>query len=163
KNTQAGSLTETRLSPQNSRVGLRVDALVKGAKVLGYLETDFLGQLGNPPNGGIAVSSNPYPLRIRLYWVDVRKDKLPFLGGQSWSMLTPNRKGISALPGDLFFSQNIDVNYQAGLVWGRIPGIRGLYHPNDKVTFGLALENSEPYVGGAQGGGVIIPPTALAG
>ena len=49
--------------------------------------------------------------------VDVRKDKLEFLAGQSWSMLTPNRKGISALPGDIFISQVVDTNYMAGLTW----------------------------------------------
>ncbi len=162
-NTAAGSLTETRLSIQNSRVGVRVDAKVKDANVLGYLESDFLGQLGNPPNGGIAVSSNSYPLRLRLYWVDVRKNKFEFLGGQSWSMMTPNRKGISALPGDLFFTNVVDVNYQLGLTWGRIPGFRMLYHPSAKTTFGVSFENSEPYVGGSAGGGVVTPPAALAG
>ena len=161
-NTTTGSLTESRLSPQNSRIGFRVDALVKDVKVLGYMESDFLGQTGNPPNGGIAVSSNSYPLRLRLYWVDLRKNKFEVLAGQSWSMMTPNRVGISPLPGDIFYSQNIDVNYQLGLVWGRIPGFRVLYHPSDKTTFGIALENSEPYVGGANGSGAITAPTALA-
>lgn len=162
-NTAATNLTETRLTPQNSRIGMRVDANVKGSNVLGYWESDFLGQIGNPPNGGIAVSSNSYPLRLRLFWIDVRKNKFEFLGGQSWSMITPNRKGISALPGDLFYSQVIDVNYQLGLTWGRIPGFRMLYHPNEKVTFGVSFENSEPYVGGGNGGGAIVPPAALAG
>lgn len=162
-NTQAGSLTETRLSPQNSRVGLRVDASVKGAKVLGYFESDFLGQLGNPPNGGVAVTSNSYPLRLRLYWVDVTKNKWEILAGQSWSLMTPNRRGLSPLPADVFYSQNMDVNYQLGLVWGRIPGFRVVYHPSDKVAFGVALENSEPYVGGANGASAITPPTALSG
>src|SRR5579884_3794284 len=74
-NTQAGSLSETRLSIQNSRIGARVDATYHGAKILGYWESDFLGQLGNPPNGGLAVTSNPYVFRMRLYWVDVRKNK----------------------------------------------------------------------------------------
>jgi hypothetical protein len=157
-NTQAGALTEWRLSPQNSRVGFRVDALVKDWKVLGYLETDFLGQINNPPNGGLAVSSNPYPLRMRLYWVDLKKGKSEVLAGQTWSLMTPNRKGLSPLPGDLFYSQDIDVNYQVGLTWGRIPEFRYVYHPNDKVAFGVALSNSEPYVGGANGGsGATLP------
>ncbi len=157
-NTQAGSLTESRLSIQNSRLGMRIDALVKDMKVLGYWESDFLGQTGNPPNGGLAVTSNPYVFRMRLYFVDVTKGKFEFLAGQSWSMLTPNRKGISPLPGDIFYAQNIDVNYQLGLVWGRIPGFRGVFHPNDKVAFGVALENSEPYVGGGNGGsGAVLP------
>ena len=123
---------------------------------MGYWESDFLGQIGtstNSPNGGLAVSSNPYVFRLRLYWVDVRYSKFELLAGQSWSMMTPNRKGISPLPGDIFYSQDIDVNYQLGLVWGRIPGFRFVYHPSDKVAFGVALENSEPYIGGGNGGG----------
>ncbi len=157
-NTQQGALTEWRLSPQNSRVGFRVDALAKDWRVLGYLETDFLGQIGAPPNGGIAVSSNPYPLRLRLYWVDLKKGKSEVLAGQTWSLMTPNRKGLSPLPGDLFYSQDIDVNYQAGLVWGRIPEFRYVYHPSDTVAVGFALSNSEPYVGGANGGSAITFP-----
>ena len=70
-NVQAGSLTETRLSIQNSRVGARFDGAFGDYKVLGYWESDFLGQLGNPPNGGLAVSSNPYVFRLRLFWVNV--------------------------------------------------------------------------------------------
>ena len=121
-----------------------------------------MGQVGSPPNGGLAVSSNPYVFRMRLYWVDLTKGKFEFLAGQSWSLLTPNRKGISPLPGDIFYSQDIDVNYQAGLVWGRIPGFRGVYHPSDKVAFGLSLENSEPYVGGANGGSAAVLPAAIS-
>ncbi len=161
-NTQAGSLTESRLSIQNSRLGMRIDAIAKGWNILGYWESDFLGQIANPPNGGLAVSSNPYVFRMRLYFVDVRKDKFEFLAGQSWSLMTPNRKGISPLPGDIFYSQDIDVNYQAGLTWGRIPGFRFGFHPSDKVAFAVALENSEPYVGGGNGGSGATLPAAIA-
>jgi hypothetical protein len=161
-NTQAGSLTETRLSIQNSRIGARFDGAFGDYKVLGYWESDFLGQLGNPPNGGLAVSSNPYVFRMRLYWVNINKGNWDFLAGQSWSLLTPGRTGISPLPSNLFFSQDIDVNYQAGLVWGRIPGFRGVYHFGDKAHFAVALENSEPYVGGGNGGSAITAPAAMA-
>ena len=161
-NTQTGSLSETRLSPQNSRIGARVDAVYRGAKILGYWESDFLGQTGNPPNGGIAVSSNPYVFRMRLYWVDVRKGKFEFLAGQTWSLLTPNRFGLSPLPGDIFYSQDMDVNYQAGLVWGRIPAYRFVFHPTEKVAWGLELDNSEPYVGGGNGGSAITAPACCS-
>jgi len=161
-NVQAGSLSETRFSIQNSRIGARFDTGFHGYNVLGYWESDFLGQLGNPPNGGLAVSSNPYVFRMRLYWVDVTKDNWEFLAGQSWSLLTPNRKGVSPLPGDIFYSQDIDVNYQAGLVWGRIPGFRAAYHFGDKAAFAVALENSEPYIGGGNGGSAITAPAAIA-
>ncbi len=161
-NTQAGSLTESRLSIQNSRLGARFDGGFGDFKVLGYWESDFLGQLGNPPNGGLAVSSNPYVFRMRLYWVDVNKGKFDFLAGQSWSLMTPGRTGISPLPNNIFYSQDIDVNYQAGLVWGRIPGFRGTFHFSDKAAFAVALENSEPYVGGGNGGSGITAPAAIA-
>jgi hypothetical protein len=148
-------VNEARLSIQNSRLGVRVDALVKGAHVIGYVETDFLGN--NPTN--VAVSSNSNTLRSRLYWVDVAKSKWEFLGGQTWSLITPGRTGISPLPGNLFFSQDIDVNYQAGLVWGRIPEFRFVYRPTDKTAVAFALDNQEQYWGGSAGGPKPLLPT----
>ena len=158
-NTFNTHLSELRLSMQNSRVGFRVDALVKGAHVIGYMESDFLGN--NPTN--VAVSSNSNTFRSRLYWVDVQKDWWEVLGGQTWSLITPGRTGISPLPGNIFFSQDIDVNYQAGLVWGRIPELRLVARPTNKVAFAVALDSPEQYVGGSAGGAKITYPTALAG
>ncbi len=123
-------VNEARLSMQNSRLGLRIDALVKGAHVMGYVETDFLGNNA----GNVAVSSNSNTLRSRVYFVDVTKSKWEFLAGQTWSLITPGRTGISPLPGNLFYSQDIDVNYQAGLVWGRIPELRFVFHPTSKAA-----------------------------
>lgn len=157
-NTFNTHLSELRLSMQNSRIGFRVDALVKGAHVIGYMESDFLGN--NP--GNVAVSSNSNTLRSRLYWVDVQKDWWEVLGGQTWSLITPGRTGISPLPGNIFFSQDIDVNYQAGLVWGRIPELRLVARPNNMVAFAVALDSPEQYVGGSAGGPAITPPTALS-
>lgn len=157
-----GNLSEWRWSPQNSRIGARFDALVKGTKVLGYWESDFLGAIGQPPIGNVAVSTNSYPLRLRLFWVDVKKDTWEVLGGQTWTLLTPGRTGISPLPGDIFYSQVIDVNYIAGLTWGRIPELRFVYHPSSKVHFGLALDSPEQYIGGSGGGGTVVLPSALA-
>ncbi len=157
-NTVPGQLSEFRFSAQNSRIGLRVDANVHGANVLGYFESDFLGF--SPSNA--AVSSNSNSLRMRLYWVDVKKGKYEILGGQSWSLLTPNRVGLSALPGDLFYSQDIDVNYQLGLTWSRNPGFRFVYHASPRVAMGVAVEAAEQYVGGSAGAGVVTLPSALA-
>jgi len=151
-------LSESRLSMQNSRVGFRVDAPVHGAHVLGYMEADFLGN--NP--GNVAVSSNSNTLRSRLYWVDVRKDEWELLAGQTWSLITPGRAGISPLPSDVFYTQDVDVNYQAGLVWGRIPELRVAYHPTKMVTAALAIDQAEPYIGGSAGGALITLPMSLA-
>src|SRR5690348_11683129 len=152
------SLGEARFSMQNSRIGFRVDAMVKGAHVIGYMESDFLGN--NP--GNVAVTSNSNTLRSRLYWVDVRKGAWEVLGGQTWSLITPGRTGISPLPGDLFYSQVIDVNYQSGLTWGRIPELRLVYHPSPKAALAVALDSSEQYVGGSAGAPQITLPAAFA-
>jgi hypothetical protein len=159
-NTVNGKLSEFRFSPQNSRIGFRFDGDWKGAHFIGYNEFDFLGTSASL---ALTVTNGAFVPRLRLYWVNVRKGPWEFLAGQSWSMLTPNRTGISALPGNLFYSQVIDVNYMAGLTWTRQGGMRILYHPSNKVTFGFSAENPDQYVGGSGGGSTITPPTALAG
>jgi len=160
-NTVPGHLTENRFSIQNSRIGARVDADVKGSHVIGYWESDFLGgATAAIPN--LNVTTNSALFRLRLFWVDVRRDKFEILGGQSWSMMTPNRVGLSAIPGDIFFTNNVDVNYQVGLTWARQPQFRMIYHPSAVTTLGVSFENPEQYIGGSGGGGVITPPTALA-
>jgi hypothetical protein len=159
-NTAASKLSELRFSPQNSRLGFRVDGNWKGAHFIGYNEFDFLGTSGA---NNTSVTNGAFVPRIRLFWIDVRKHKVEFLAGQSWSMLTPNRKGLSALPGDLFISQVIDTNYMAGLTWTRQPGMRILYHPTEKVTLGLSAENPDQYMGGSGGSGSTVLPAALTG
>jgi hypothetical protein len=159
-NAATSKLSEFRFSPQNSRIGFRIDGNWKGAHFLAYNEFDFLGQSGAT---NLSVTNGAFVPRLRLFWVDVRKGQWEMLAGQSWSMLTPNRKGISALPGDLFYSQVVDVNYMAGLTWTRQPGVRFLYHPSDKVTVGLSLENPDAYIGGSGGGSGITLPSALSG
>ncbi|MGD0049297.1 MAG: hypothetical protein ABSE42_20070 [Bryobacteraceae bacterium] len=156
-----GKLEEFRFSPQNSRLGFRVDGDWKGFRFMGYNEFDFLGTSGS---NAIGVTNGAFVPRLRLFWVNVRKGPLEFLGGQSWSMLTPNRKGISALPSDIFFSQVVDVNYMLGLTWTRQPGFRFLLHaPKDVVTWGISFENPNQYMGGSGGGPQITLPSALSG
>ena len=70
---------------------------MKGAHVIGYWESDFLGN--NPANVSVT-SGNSNTFRMRLYWVDIRRNKWEILGGQSWSLLTPGRNGISPFPSD---------------------------------------------------------------
>lgn len=153
-----GKLSENRFSIQNSRLGFRVDGNWKGWQFIGYNEFDFLGTAGT---NNIGVVNNAFVPRMRLYWVDLRKDKFEFLAGQTWSMLTPNRRGISPLPGDIFYSQVMDVNYIAGLPWSRLLEIRGIYHPSNKVTLGLALAEPNQYAGGYGGSTSIVAPAAL--
>ncbi len=158
-NTVNGNLSEFRFTPQNSRIGFRFDGDWKGTHFIGYNEFDFNGTSGS---NAIGVSNGAFVPRLRLYWVDVRKDKWEFLAGQSWSLLTPNRSGLSALPGNLFYTQVVDINYMAGLTWTRQPGMRVLYHPSSKATFGVSFENPDQYGGGSAGGSTITYPSAFA-
>ncbi len=153
-------LSENDFSAQNSRIGFRVDSTVAGNKVLGYFEGDFYGNQA----ANVFVSNNAATFRLRLFYVDLTRGKLEILGGQEWSMFTPSRKGFSPLPADIFYTQNMDLNYQAGLVWARQPQFRLLYHPTKDWVAGISLENPQQYIGGSGGsnGGSVTLPTALA-
>jgi hypothetical protein len=151
----AGRISELRFSAQNSRIGLRTHAKFGEADVTGYLEADFLGFL--PLNGND--TSNSDSLRMRLYWVNYKRGKFEMLAGQSWSFLTPNRTGLGALPGELFYSQDVDTNYQLGLTWARQSGIRFIMHPTSNWAIGLALENPEQTLPGS----VVLPPFSSTG
>ncbi len=144
-NAAAGQLSETRFSMQNSRISLDVNAKYIGFDWHGHIEADFLGFA--PPN--VFVGSNSNTVRSRLYWIDGRKGKFEFLGGQSWSMLTPNRNGLSANPSDIFYSQDMDTNYQVGLTWSRQAQFRLIYHPTDIIAAGISIEDQEQLCGGA--------------
>jgi hypothetical protein len=157
-NTTSGQLSEYRSTMQNSRLGLRLDTRLRGTDVLGYVETDFNGF--SPTN--VAVTTNSNNLRVRLFWLDVRKHKWELLAGQSWSLLTPNRQGLSPLPADVFSALNIDPNLQVGLTWSRDPQFRVVYHASHTVTLGLSLEAAEQYGGGSAGAGEITLPAELA-
>jgi hypothetical protein len=139
-NTTAGRLSESHFSAQYSRLSLKVEAPVTDATSLtGYVETDFLGF--QPPNAYITTNSNS--LRMRVYWANVKHDKWEVLGGQEWSLLTPNRVGLSPYTGDVFYTYNEDPNFQVGLTWARQAQFRVTYHPTQKLAVGVSLENPE--------------------
>src|SRR5581483_9622695 len=65
------------------------------------------------------------------------------------------RNGVSPMPGDLFYTQDVDTNYQMGLIWERTTQFRFVAHATDTVTAGISIANPEQYVGSA----VVLPPT----
>src|SRR5215469_10656095 len=150
-NTIPGRITETRVTAENSRFSLKATDSFKGNNVIGYIETDFRGN--DPAN--LNVSSNSSTARLRQYFVNVRRGKWEILAGQAWSWLTPNRVGLSSFPADVFYSLNMDANYQVGLTWDRSPQVRGIFHPNEHWGLGLGLENPDQFVG--QSGQTIFP------
>lgn len=153
ENTANGNLSETHFSMQNSRIGLRVDSMWHDYKILGYVETDFLGNAPSNP----FVTSNADTLRMRLYFMDIQKDAFELTAGQTWSLMTPNRKGIGVMPSDVYYTQDIDTNYQAGLSWARQTGVRLTWKPSDNVHWAFAVENPEQYAGAA-----VVFPSKLA-
>jgi hypothetical protein len=136
-------LTEFRFTPQASRLSLKVDAKVgSSTSVTGYVESDFNGY--QPPNAQQSTNSDSF--RLRLFYADVKHNKWELVGGQTWSLLTPNRYGLSAAPLDVFSTLRLDTNYLAGLVFARQAGFRVIYHANDWWTLGASLENPQQFV-----------------
>jgi hypothetical protein len=154
-NTVAGRLSEDRISLQYSRLGLRTHAKFGEADVNGYIEADFLGY--QPANAYITTNNDT--LRLRLYMVDYKRGKLEILGGQTWSMMAPNRVGLSGMPGDNIYSQDVDPNLQLGLTWLRQAGIRFIVHPNNNWSLGVAFENPEQTLPNS----VVVPAAAGTG
>ncbi len=147
-----GRLSETRLSAQYSRLSLKVDTHVSDSTtVTGYVESDFLGF--QPANAYQTANSDS--LRLRVYWADVRHGKLEVLAGQAWSLMTPNRVGISPLTQDVFYTLDEDPNFQVGLTWLRQPQVRVVYHPTSNWAVGLSLENPQQFAPAS----VVFPST----
>jgi len=152
-NTAPGNTSEFRLSPQNTRLGIRVDADLKSSQAAGYFEMDFVG---SPVNGNLVTQSG-YPFRVRQAWFDWSKGKWEMTGGQLWSLMTPNKQDILPWPGDVAVTQVLDLNFVAGLVYARYPQFRLVYRPSDKMAFGFSIENPEQQVSNT-----VVFPSALS-
>src|SRR5436190_2101712 len=90
-NTVQGHLTEFRSTGQYSRFNLKTHGVFGANDVTGYIEFDFNGN----DAANVFVTSNGHTDRLRLYWLDLKRGKWEFLGGQTWGLQTPNRVGVS--------------------------------------------------------------------
>src|SRR6185437_3520224 len=79
-NTPQGHLTEYRATGQYSRINLKVNGKYGENNVTGYVEADFNGN----DAANVFVSSNSHTMRLRLYWVDLKRGGWEFLGGSTW-------------------------------------------------------------------------------
>ena len=142
-NTAAGRMQEFRSSAANSRVTLTVtENPTKNLALTAYLEGDFSG---NQP-ASLYVTSNSNTWRMRHFWVNLSRGKWEVLGGQTWTLLTPNRFAVSPVSSNVFVGLGEDSNYMPGLVWGRPGQIRVAYHPNYKWSIAASIENPEQFV-----------------
>jgi hypothetical protein len=150
-NTGAGHLTEYRSTGQYSRFNLKITGKYGANNVTGYLEGDFNGN----DAANVFVTSNPHTTRIRLYWVDVKRGKWEFLGGQTWGLQTGNRVGISPNPSDVFVTLGEDAQTHVGVNYTRAGEFRVGYHFNDHFVWAIALQNPDQFSG--QGAEVVFP------
>ena len=142
-NTAAGRMQEFRSSAANSRITLTItENPTPNLSLMGYLEGDFYG---NQP-ASLYVTSNSNTWRMRHFWVNVSRGKWEVLGGQTWTLLTPNRFAVSPVSSNVFVGLGEDSNYMTGLVWGRPGQLRVVYHPNYKWSIAASVENPEQFV-----------------
>jgi hypothetical protein len=142
-NTALGSVSELRTTAQFSRLNFKIEDTFRGTDFLGYVEGDFSGN--SAP--GVYQSVNGLTNRLRLYFGYARHGKWVFVGGQTWSWLTPNRDGIGPLPSDLAVTYNEDQNLGVGVPYTRAAEFRVAYHPNEHWAIGAGIEDSNQFIG----------------
>lgn len=145
---------EFRGSARQSRLSLLAAGQVAdGQTVAGYFESDFLG-VGTTSN---SVESNSYVPRLRQAYLTYDNTSLGVhaLAGQSWSLMTMNRVGMT--PRQESIPLTIDAQYVPGFNWKRQWQLR-----LDKDFFGkrawLGVSLEEPqtsYYTGPNGLGVL--------
>jgi hypothetical protein len=143
-NTANGHLTEYRATGQYSRINLKVSGKYGANNVTGYIESDFNGN----DAANVFVGTNPHTMRLRLYWLDLKRGQWEFLGGQSWGLLTPNRNGVSPVPSDLALTLSEDANIHVGIHHTRQGTFRAAWHPNDHFAWAFAVENPQQFTNG---------------
>jgi len=152
-NTVNGHLTEYRSTGQYSRFNLKINGKYGANNVTGYIEADFNGN----DAANVFVTSNPHTMRVRLYWLDLKRGNWEFLGGQTWGLQTPNRVGVSPSPADLAITIGEDAQTHVGLNYTRAGEFRAAYHFSDQFVWAFALQNPQQF----GGQGEITFPTAF--
>ena len=136
-------INESDFTARQSRLSLLAEGKTGPVKLTGYWEADFLGT-GVTSNNR---QSNSYVLRQRVLFAQAALDSgWIFTGGQQWSLLTEDRKGITnrteVLP------MTIDSQYQVGFGWARQYGFRVVKDFGGKFAFGVAVEAPQATIGG---------------
>jgi len=160
-NTDQGSVTETRLTANASRISIRADAdfperIPHITRLSGYFEMDFNGY----SSGTNDVTSSSAGLRLRHAFAEGQwGDSWLFGIGQAFSLMTPQKGEISMWPSDVEMSQAVDTNYLAGMVWARIPQARVTWRPSKTFSWAFSAENPEQQIGNS---GVVTLPLCCA-
>lgn len=143
-NVVQGHLSEYRATGQYSRFNLKTTAKYGKNDITGYIEFDFNGNDAS----NVFVTSNSHTDRLRLYWLDLRRDKWEFLGGQTWGLQTPNRVGVSPNPADLSLGYHEDAGIGVGYNYTRAAEFRAAYHFNSDWVWAGAIQNPDQFTNG---------------
>jgi len=138
-------LSEFFGSGRQTKITTFVDGRLKDVDLSSYVSADFL-------SAGVTSTStqtNGYTLRLRQAWGQAKflNSGWSFLGGQVWSLVTENGKGIS--PDDDLGRTNdarpktVDPSYNVGFAFARQYGIRITKTFGDKVAIAVAAENPQ--------------------
>ncbi len=137
-------LSEFFGSGRQSKSTVFVEGRLKNVDLSSYVSADFL-------SAGVTSTStqtNSYTLRLRQAWAQAKfENGWSFLGGQVWSLVTEDAKGIA--PDDDMGKTNdvrpktIDPSYNVGFNFARQYGIRLTKSFGDKLAFAVAIENPQ--------------------
>jgi flagellar motor protein MotB len=134
----ANMVSEFFGSGRQSQITMRADGKIGDMKLTGYYEADFLAA-GTTSNNN---QTNSYVLRQRQAWGQAAfNNGWSFVGGQMWTLLTENRKGIDNL--STARPMTIDPNYNVGFSFARQYGVRVVKNFNDRFWLAAALENPQ--------------------
>src|SRR5271166_330753 len=140
-------LSEFFGSARQSKITTFVQGRAGNVDLSSYVSADFL-------SAGVTSTSNQtngYTLRLRQAWGQVKfANGLSFLGGQAWSLVTEDAKGIAA-DDDMGKTNDvrpktIDPSYNVGFDFARQYGIRLTKSFGSKVAIAFALENPQATV-----------------
>jgi hypothetical protein len=134
----ANAVSEFFGSGRQSRITMLAEGKINDAKLSGYYEADFLAAAVTSNNN----QTDSYALRQRQVWGQVAfNNGWSFTGGQMWTLLTENRKGIDnrteATP------MTIDPNYTVGFTFARQYGVRVVKNFNNRFWLAASLENPQ--------------------
>ena len=134
----ANDVSEFFGSGRQSQITMRADGKLRDVKLTGYYEADFLSA-GVTSNNN---QTNSYTLRQRQAWGQAAFDNgWSVTGGQMWTLLTENRKGIDNL--STARPMTIDPNYTVGFTFARQWGVRVVKDFDHHVWLAAALENPQ--------------------
>jgi hypothetical protein len=136
--TAAGHLSEWNASGRQSRITLLAEGKTPNWTYRGYYEADFLSA-GTTSNDN---QSNSYTLRQRQAFAQAQSTGgWIFTGGQQWSLLTEDKKGIENRTENL--PMTIDAQYSVGFVWARQESFRVVKDFGGKMWLGAAAEAAQ--------------------